>query len=239
MGINGETGIIYKYTCGFSGLSYIGQTKRTLIERMKSGYNKQWLIGQVINDNGWENIEVVILEENIPMKDLDDREIFWIKDQDTKLPNGFNLTDGGKCFRGYVMTDEHRRKIGLANKGKIRSEETKCKMSLKKRGTNNYLFGTHRTDEIKRKIGDANRGEKNKMWNYEYSTEQLERIKESAIKFHGQFVREWIIINKYNKRLVTAKCPVCNNIRNIHSHNLRKKQNKIVCVNCRKNKIYE
>jgi hypothetical protein len=47
-----------------------------------------------------------------------------------------NHTDGGEgcCGRKIKFSDEHKRKIGLGNKGKIRSEEQKRKFSEKMKG---------------------------------------------------------------------------------------------------------
>mgnify|MGYP001576210258 CR=1 FL=1 len=55
------------------------------------------------------------------------------------------------------FTDEHRKAIGLAHKGKIVSKETREKIGKTKLG-NKYWFGRKHTDEAKRKIGEKHKG---------------------------------------------------------------------------------
>lgn len=52
----------------------------------------------------------------------------------------------------YIFTEEHRRRISEANKGRKYSEETRRKMSEGCKGRPGYWKGKHLTDEAKRKI---------------------------------------------------------------------------------------
>jgi len=54
-------------------------------------------------------------------------------------------------LKGYVMSEEHKRKIGKANKGKPMSEEQKEKLRLAN-------IGKHHSEEHKRKISNSNLG---------------------------------------------------------------------------------
>lgn len=67
--------------------------------------------------------------------------------------------------KGRVFTDEHKSKLSLARTGKKLTEETKVKMSMAKKG-NYYTKGKHwkLSEETKRKIGESIRGEKHYLW---------------------------------------------------------------------------
>ena len=62
----------------------------------------------------------------------------------------------------YKKTKEHKKKIGLANKGKIRSLETKTKLSKLYLGkTYEEIHGQEKAKQIKKKISNSVSGEKN------------------------------------------------------------------------------
>ena len=60
--------------------------------------------------------------------------------------------------KGYKQTEEHRRKISEANKGKIVSEETRKKLSELRKGKKHPMFGKHHSEESKKKNSDAHKG---------------------------------------------------------------------------------
>lgn len=110
--------VIYKITSP-SNKSYIGQTVR-FKQRMNCYKNlrckNQSAIYNAILKYGWENMQVEILwekESNTRLiVELNELEIKYIKEFNTKVPNGYNLTSGGE---GHEITDEHRRnqRIGI------------------------------------------------------------------------------------------------------------------------------
>ena len=51
-------------------------------------------------------------------------EPYFINEYDS-FNNGYNSTIGGEGTLGIIVTEEHKNKIGKANRGKIRSQETK------------------------------------------------------------------------------------------------------------------
>jgi len=57
-----------------------------------------------------------------------------ISQHNTKVPNGYNLTDGGEGRLGTFVTKETRKKISKAGVGRVHSEETKRKISLTQKG---------------------------------------------------------------------------------------------------------
>lgn len=67
---------------------------------------------------------------------------------------------GNKRALGYHHTEEARRKIADANKGKILSEETKKRIAAGERGKFPTMLGKHHTEEAKRKMSKAKKGRK-------------------------------------------------------------------------------
>lgn len=97
-----ETGIIYKATNIINNKSYIGQTIGTLSQRRYShellSINKsKYLFHRAIRKHGMENFKWEVIEE-CNVSDLNDREIFYIKEFKTYAPEnktGYNMTRGG------------------------------------------------------------------------------------------------------------------------------------------------
>ena len=143
--LSGQMGVIYKITCLVNGKGYVGKTKQKLEKRMTQHRyeSKKGSIGlgAAIEKYKWENFTVEILEE-CPVELLSDREIFFIRELDTKAPNGYNLTDGGE---------------GLVNP----SAETRAKMSVNHpdiSGEKNPNYGKKTPPEVCAKISAANKG---------------------------------------------------------------------------------
>ncbi len=101
--------LIYLITNKVNGMQYVGQTIHKLKHRIEhhKRYNKSYL-GNAIKSYGWENFEVAILEECNSPEELDEREIFWIKKLNCKIPNGYNLTDGGHAPKGRYVSEHER-----------------------------------------------------------------------------------------------------------------------------------
>lgn len=125
---DGYYGIIYKATNTITNKIYIGQT----VNKLQARINKHKCRAKKLEES--ENIyfynsirkysidkfifEIIDCAENI--KELNDKEIFWIaklKSKNNKI--GYNMTDGGGGFGiGRIVTPETRKKISVAHKGK-------------------------------------------------------------------------------------------------------------------------
>lgn len=95
------------------------------------------------------------------------------------------------------FSEEHKRKIGEAHKGKVVSEETRKKLSESHKnpseetrrkivenrrsmsGENNPMYGKHHTEESKRKIGESNKGNQSPMKGRKHSEETKKKISEA------------------------------------------------------------
>ena len=87
---------IYKITNNINGKIYIGQSKNTL-ERWKTHCKfsrNNSVIDKAINYYGKEIFSIEIVERQIT--NYNEREAYWIKYYDCKVPKGYNLTDGGE-----------------------------------------------------------------------------------------------------------------------------------------------
>lgn len=114
---------------------------------------------------------IILLKQNLTEEEAFRHEkymisVFGRKDLRTGILR--NKTDGGEGASGSIKTEEHRKKLSVANKGKKLSEETKNKMSEKRKGRvlseetkqkiRESLSGIKRSDETKKKISEVTKG---------------------------------------------------------------------------------
>ena len=163
---------IYRITNLINGKTYIGQHKYKKLDDdyMGSGV----LIKRAIKKHGIENFKKEILYSRIQYKETaDDMERFAIAKERAIEKAEYNLADGGQggatplseeakrkiseAHKGKPHSEEHKRKISESEKGRKFSEEHKRKISeaLKKKANNT---GKHLSEEIKRKISEAHKG---------------------------------------------------------------------------------
>ena len=115
-----ELGRIYIATCSVNLKSYIGQTVHSLDKR-RIGHHQNARAGspahfqRALRKHGEDAFEWRILEDNIPVARLDDREGLWVDFYDTHN-NGYNSRDPGNQARGYKHTEEAKAKIAAAQK---------------------------------------------------------------------------------------------------------------------------
>ena len=90
---------IYKITNRLNRKIYIGQT-RQLIEKCFLQRSKATTpLGNAMRDCGLENFTIEVIEECETQEQANEREQFWIKILNCKVPNGYNQKDGGSV--GY------------------------------------------------------------------------------------------------------------------------------------------
>lgn len=183
-----KTGYIYCHINKINGWKYIGQTIEEKPEdrygfkgqkyKPRNGWINPKGFWQAILDYGWDNFEHIILEQNIPIKELNDREKYWIDFyhtfvEDSNFQGGYNLTSGGDNT-AHAVSEETRQRLREANLGKKASEETRLKMSENNKGEKNPFWGHTHSEETKKIISEKNK-------NREVSQELRDKISESLL----------------------------------------------------------
>ena len=119
---------------------YIGLSKDPFKRWGKdgSGYknNKQVLFSRAIKKYGWDNFDHIVLYENLTKEQACDLEIELIKEYNTQNPDyGYNIQPGGQLGNfGVVFSEESRKKMSEARKGRKLSEEQKKLISERLKG---------------------------------------------------------------------------------------------------------
>ena len=148
---------IYKIT--INNKLYVGYTKN--FEKRKNKHYKMLTGGNHYNpylQNSfikYNEFDFDIIEE-CAEDELEEKEMFWIKELDTFEGEGYNLTAGSDGFLGGIHTEEAKRKISEAGKGRTLSAEHKRKLSETHKGKTLSV-------ETKRKISEANKGNQNNL----------------------------------------------------------------------------
>jgi hypothetical protein len=75
-------------------------------------------------------------------------------------------------YKGIPKSEEHKRKIALANTGKKHSEESKRKMSLNR-------IGIVASEETKKKLSEMRKGENHPLYGKKHSSESIQKMKET------------------------------------------------------------
>jgi len=142
-----------------------------------------------------DNVKVHFLHENLIEKDAFQLETFYIKRYGRRdLGEGTlcNLTNGGEGSSGYVCSMETRQKMknNQNAKGHIHSEETKRKISKArkgkcqgennpmygKRGKDAPMYGKHLSKKTRQKLSEATKGKNNSMYGKHHFAITKEKI---------------------------------------------------------------
>lgn len=121
-------GCIYQAENIINGKLYIGKTIMSLDKRIKAHRylmvsGSKYCFYQAMNKYGFNNFKWKILFESFDEKKLSEMEMKFIKELKTKVPFGYNLTDGGEGQKGYHHTAESKLKIGIASIGRKKTPE--------------------------------------------------------------------------------------------------------------------
>jgi group I intron endonuclease len=143
--------VIYKTTNLVNGKQYIGKDKNNNPNYIGSGI----LLQKAIKKYGRSNFKKEILEECNSDEILSKREEYWLNYYDAgNNPNFYNMhnySHGG--LKSENLSEETRKKLGDANRGRKYSESHRKRISESRRG---IKF----SDETKQKLRDHNLGKK-------------------------------------------------------------------------------
>lgn len=138
---------IYKITSP-SGKIYIGQSTDVYnrIYRYKNhSCEKQRLLYRSLLKHGWDKHKFEVIHECL-QNELNELEKYYVDlFQTFNSKHGLNLKEGGGNNK---LSDETKVRIGLASKGRKFSKESRLKMSLKRRGENNNMYGVRLSGKL-------------------------------------------------------------------------------------------
>lgn len=156
--------------CGVYGIQntltgewYVGQSQNvgkrftTHLRNLAAGHHENEHLQRSFNKYGGDHFTFQVLER-CPVAELDEREVKWIAEKDSKQ-NGFNMTEGGGGIRGFHLSDETKAKLSELRKGHPVSEETKLKLHEAKSGEKHHQWGKPTPEETKAKISATLKGE--------------------------------------------------------------------------------
>ena len=91
---------------------YVGISKNPIARWGKNGcLYKGSVFGKAINKYGWDNFDHMIIEDDVTLNQAKVLEKLYIKALDSKVPNGYNVTDGGEGTQGYHLAEGTKRRI--------------------------------------------------------------------------------------------------------------------------------
>lgn len=118
--------IIYKATNKTNGMIYIGQTSRSLKQRMAEhlAFDRTSYFDRSLKKYGIDAFTIEIIDVANSKEELDEKEKYYINFYKSKAPHGYNLTDGGEGQVGV-------RRFGKDNPnyGNHYSKEARLKIS--------------------------------------------------------------------------------------------------------------
>ena len=152
---------VYMHVNKINNKKYIGITKTSVNKRWGRdgcGYrsDKQSVFCRALQKYGWDNFEHVILYENLSQDEACNMEIKLIKEYKTQDSNfGYNVQPGGQLGNdGVVFSEESKKKMSEAHKGKKLTDEHKNKISEGCKGHNPCVH----SEETKEKLSRINTG---------------------------------------------------------------------------------
>mgnify|MGYP004645771985 CR=1 FL=1 len=166
---------VYQHINKINGKRYIGITKQNPESRWGlngANYKGSPYLYAAIQKYGWDNFEHEILFEKLTKEDACTKEIELITYFNTQNKlYGYNIMEGGSAPTipeeirkiisekmrgntnnlGHVCSEEKKRKISEAQKGRKLTEEHKAKLSMTKKGSHHASPST----ETRKKISDS------------------------------------------------------------------------------------
>lgn len=156
-------GRIYVLIDSTNGKQYVGQTTKTLEQRLRRHLWPSTLeagalhVANAIREHGAENFRIELVEECFSKDDMDVKELYHAQRLGTFYPAGYNLRAG---TGPGATSEELKRRIGAGNVGKVVSDETRLRLSASH-------LGHRHSAETRIKLSIANSGKRGSDLCYE------------------------------------------------------------------------
>ncbi len=191
-----NTWCVYIHTSP-SGKAYIGITSQKPERRWrdgtgylmkdKNGAYHQPAIAHAILKYGWENFQHTIFDTNLSKNQAEKMEKMLIAFWKTNHPcYGYNIQSGG--LLGSTFNEESKQRMSEKRRGenhycygKPRSEETKKKISESLKGENHPMYGKRLSEEARKKISEYTSGKNNPMYGKRHTEETKEKIRQARL----------------------------------------------------------
>lgn len=176
--------LIYRVTNLVNGMSYIGKTARSMkVRRKEHTYDvsrTNFYFHRALRKYGKDSFEWEIIKRCNSHDELIHSEQFFIKQFNTKVPDGYNMTDGGEGMPN--PTEETKRKLREFNLGKTLTKEHVEKIAERNRGQK-------RSEQARRNISEAHKG-------YKWPEERKEARRGKRVSIKTEFKKGIIPWNK-------------------------------------------
>ncbi|MFW6246615.1 MAG: GIY-YIG nuclease family protein [bacterium] len=147
-------GIIYQIKNKINNKKYVGQTIRTLIDRIndyKRGYGNDY-INNAFNKYGWDNFEFTIIDTASTIDELNNKEIYYINKYNSNNKNfGYNIESGGD---NKIPTIETIEKMSRSHLGIKQTNEWVNKRIANAGTEEAKKYGRRKTDIEKQELSD-------------------------------------------------------------------------------------
>ena len=142
---------IYLWTNLVNGKKYVGQT--TCFHRRMKTYRYTYpnaYMEHAVKKHGVDNFDITILERDVPLDKLDEREQYWLDYyQSYDMDKGYNICKVAGTTEGVTHTEEWCQKHSEWLKEKWATDEDYRKFwHDKMSGENNYFYGKDFSGEL-------------------------------------------------------------------------------------------
>ena len=172
--IASDSGIfnVYYIECATTGLGYVGITSWSISRRFarhlqNARTGRPGTLYAAMREHGPDAFKASFLQTVPSWQEACEVECALIAELRTKIPEGYNTTNGGDGNRGYEYTDEVRKRMSASGKAKRLSEEHKRKIG------ENWKGRKHSPESLV-KIAAARKGKK-------ASTETREKMRAARL----------------------------------------------------------
>lgn len=136
---------IYLWTNLINDKKYVGQAQsfyRRMADYRYGKFNKY--MKNAIEKYGIDNFDITILEQDVELDMLDEREQYWLDYyRSYDMDKGYNICQYASTTRGYRHSKESKQKMSDSTKEKLKDPLIKAKVQ----GKNNGMYGKKHTNE--------------------------------------------------------------------------------------------